>query len=205
MSLKAEFLATKWNGSVVDWEGRAQALALSDLVIVATGASDPVITLNDYLAIESQRKSGKSLFILDLAVPRNVDPLLSKRPNVFLYSVDDLEAACVHNKKLRDQEIPKARRIVLEETEKFIANINARRSIDAIRQLRDSWNDVKNTELERLLRKIDCSAHTEKEIRYAFDRLVNKLLHQPTVSLRSASQNESGQRLAETLKKLFRL
>lgn len=202
---KAEFLATKWNGSVVDWEGRAQALALSDLVIVATGASDPVITLNDYLAIESQRKSGKSLFILDLAVPRNVDPLLSKRPNVFLYSVDDLEAACVHNKKLRDQEIPKARRIVLEETEKFIANINARRSIDAIRQLRDSWNDVKNTELERLLRKIDCSAHTEKEIRYAFDRLVNKLLHQPTVSLRSASQNESGQRLAETLKKLFRL
>lgn len=202
---KAERLAQEWNGEVVEWENRLQALTTSDLVIVATGASEPVVTLEDYLTIENLRRGAKSLFILDLAMPRNVDPRIGKRPNVYLYSVDDLEAACTHNKELRDREIPKALKIVEEESERFLANINARKSIDAIRQLRDSWNEIKESELERLLRKLQCDQHTEEEIRYAFDRLVNKLLHSPTVSLRAASQNESASRLAEAMKRLFRL
>ena len=202
---KAERLAQEWNGEVVEWENRLQALTTSDLVIVATGASEPVVTLEDYLTIENFRRGAKSLFILDLAMPRNVDPRIGKRPNVYLYSVDDLEAACTHNKELRDREIPKALKIVEEESERFLANINARKSIDAIRQLRDSWNEIKESELERLLRKLQCDQHTEEEIRYAFDRLVNKLLHSPTVSLRAASQNESASRLAEAMKRLFRL
>ena len=202
---KAERLAEQWNGVVVDWDDRFQALASTDLAIVATGAAEPIITLNDYLKIENARNVNRSLFILDLAVPRNVDPKVGKRPNVYLYSIDDLESACVRNKELRDKEIPKALKIVREETARFLANVNARKSIDAIRLLRNGWNEVKETELDRLLRKLNCDKHTEEEIRYAFDRLVNKLLHSPTTTLRAASQNESGSRLTEVMKKLFKL
>ena len=201
---KAEKLAAQWNGRVVDWNERLQELTSADLVIVATGAPEPVVALEDYLRIENSRKSDKSLFILDLAAPRNVDPQIGKRPNVFLYSVDDLETACERNKELRDKEIPKARKIIQEEATRFLADVRARKSIEAIRRLRDGWNDIKDAELERLLNKIECDERTEDEIRYAFDRLVNKLLHSPTVSLRNASQTESAPRLVEALKRLFR-
>ncbi len=201
---KAERLAAQWNGRVVDWNERLQELTTADLVVVATGASEPVIALDDYLQTECARKSEKSLFILDLAAPRNVDPRVGKRPNVFLYSIDDLEAARAHNKELRDKEIPKARKIVQEEADRFLADVNARKSIEAIRRLREGWNEIKNAELERLFNKIECDKQTENEIRYAFDRLVNKLLHSPTVSLRNASQTESAPRLVEALRRLFR-
>ena len=201
---KAERLAAQWNGRVVDWRERLQELATADLVVVATGASEPVVVLEDYLRTESVRKTEKSLFILDLAAPRNVDPQIGKRPNVFLYSIDDLESACAHNKELRDREIPKARKIVQEEATRFLADVNARKSIEAIRRLREGWNEIKDAELERLFNKIECDKQMEDEIRYAFDRLVNKLLHSPTVSLRNASQTESAPRLVEALRRLFR-
>lgn len=201
---KATSLARRWKGSVVPWENRIQELIAADLVIVATGATEPVVSLDDYLRIENYRNRNKSLFILDLAVPRNVDPRIGKRPNVYLYSIDALEAASSRNKELRDREIPKALKIVEEETAKFLAEINARKSIDAIRQLRDGWNEIKESELERLLRKLNCNQRETDEIRYSFDRLVNKLLHSPTVSLRAASQSESAPRLVEAMRKLFR-
>ena len=202
---KAERLAAQWEGRVVDWVDRLQELTTADLVIVATGASEPVIALDEYLDIERTRKLDKSLFILDLAAPRNVDPQIGKRPNVFLYSVDDLEAACARNRELRDREIPKARKIIQEEATRYLTNIRARKSIEAIRRLREGWNDIKDAELERLFHKISCDPQLEGEIRYAFDRLVNKLLHSPTISLRNASQTESAPRLVEALKRLFRL
>ena len=200
---KAEKLAAVWNGKVVDWNERVEALADVDLVICATGASEPVVTLEDYKTIESRRK-GRSLFILDLVVPRNVDVKIGERPNVYLYSVDDLESACARNKEIRDREIPKAMRIVEEEAQKFVEETNARNSIETIRELRESWRKVEQDELERLLRKISCDAHTEEEIRYAFDRLVNKLLHSPTVALRDASKNGASSRLAEVARRLFK-
>ncbi len=202
---KAEKLAQTWNGVVIEWEQRMDAFMNADLVICATGASEPVVTLEQYRQIESHRKAGRPLFILDLAVPRNVDVSLSERPNVFLYSVDDLEAACSRNKELRDREIPKANKIVDEEAERFIINANARNSIETIKKLRDNWTQIKDAEVERLLHKIPCDPHTEEEIRYAFDRLVNKLLHSPTVSIRSASNNESEPKLVETIRRLFKL
>jgi len=200
---KAEKLADVWNGTVVDWDDRVEALADVDLVICATGASEPVVALDGYRQIEARRR-GRSLFILDLAVPRNIDVKVGERPNVYLYSVDDLESACARNKEIRDREIPKAMRIVEEEAKGFVEETNARNSIETIRELRESWRKVEQDEVERLLHKISCDAHTEEEIRYAFDRLVNKLLHSPTVALREASKNGASSRLVEVARRLFK-
>ncbi|MBQ9873943.1 MAG: glutamyl-tRNA reductase [Thermoguttaceae bacterium] len=201
---KAEALASKWNGRVVDWEDRVDALTSSDLVICATGASEPIVDLKQCEKGIEQRVE-RPLFILDLAVPRNVDPELGKCPNVYLYSVDDLEKACARNKELRDKEIPKATRIVDEEASGFVSGVNARRSIDAIKTLRENWSKIKDEEVERLLRKIDCDQREEAEIRYAFERLVNKLLHSPTVSLRAEAEQGPNSRLLEAMRRLFKL
>lgn len=201
---KAEKLAAVWNGTVVDWEDRFDALATADLVISATGAREPIVKLDDYRTLVEPRRRGRALFALDLSMPRNLDPQIGTRPNVYLYSVDDLEAACVRNREIRDRELPKAARIVDEEAEKFISEIAARRSIDAIKKLRDGWNEIKDAEVERLLRKIGSDPQTEGEIRYAFDRLVNKLLHSPTVTLRADCQNGSPATLLDAARRLFR-
>ena len=199
-------------GVIKDWDSRwyAREDKVGDLIVedynirkyLKKRLYDANISKID---IERTRKPDKSLFILDLAAPRNVDPQIGKRPNVFLYSVDDLEAACARNRELRDREIPKARKIIQEEATRYLTNIRARKSIEAIRRLREGWNDIKDAELERLFNKISCDPQLEGEIRYAFDRLVNKLLHSPTISLRNASQTESAPRLVEALKRLFRL
>ena len=87
--------------------GTARALAAADLVISTTGAGRPIVTLEDFRPIHAARGQ-RPLFVLDLAVPRDFDPLIGDRPDVYLYSVDDLEAACQNNRLLRDKEIPAA-------------------------------------------------------------------------------------------------
>ncbi|MBQ5790884.1 MAG: glutamyl-tRNA reductase, partial [Thermoguttaceae bacterium] len=201
---KAEKLAAVWNATVVDWDARFDALADADLVIAATGAQEPVVKLDDYRQIEARRR-GRPLFILDLSLPRNVEPSVGDRPNVYLYSIDDLEAACVRNREIRDRELPKALRLVDEEAARFMTEIESRRSIDAIRKLRDGWNEIKEAEVERLFRKIGADPETEGEIRYAFDRLVNKLLHSPTTTLRADAQSPSAPALLDAARRLFRL
>lgn len=201
---KAERLAAVWNAAVVDWDARFDALADVDLLVAATGAREPVVKLDDYRKIESRRR-GRPLFILDLSLPRNVEPSVGDRPNVYLYSIDDLEAACVRNREIRDRELPKALRLIDEEAELFMSEIESRRLIDAIRKLRDGWNEIKEAEVERLLRKIDGDPRTENEIRYAFDRLVNKLLHSPTTTLRTGAQEPSAPALLDAARRLFRI
>ncbi|MBR4751784.1 MAG: glutamyl-tRNA reductase [Thermoguttaceae bacterium] len=202
---KAEKLANDFKGIVVDWDRRFEVLSSADLVICATGASEPVVALNQFQEFSKTTRAARPLFILDLSVPRNIDAAIGNLPNVYLYTVDDLESACTRNKELRDQEIPKALRIIEEEADQFISKANSRKSIDAICQLRNSWSKTKDAEVERLLHKISCDQHTEEEIRYAFDRLVNKLLHSPTVSLRAAAENEAGPKLLEAMRRLFKL
>ncbi|MDO5308766.1 MAG: glutamyl-tRNA reductase [Planctomycetia bacterium] len=201
---KAIDLAQRYHGKVADWQDRFDLIEHVDLIICATGATEPIVTLQDYQRLEAKRKH-KPLFILDLSAPRNIDPELGKRPDVYLYCVDDLENACKKNQELRDKEIPKARIVIQEEAKRFIEEIEARQYIDAIKDLRDAWNHAKEIEVQRLLRKINCSEEDQQEIRYAFDKLVNKLLHSPTVSLRDAAKSESAPKIVELARRLFRL
>lgn len=201
---KAEQLAKKWSGSVVDWEDRFHALESADLLISTTGASEPVLRTSDFRNVEAVRR-GKPLFALDLAVPRDIDPLLGKNPNVYLYSLDDLQGACERNRESRDREIPKARQIIEHETERFLRDLHSRYSGEIIRQLRDGWNRRKEAELVRLFNKLpDLDEKSRGEIQYAFDRLVDKLLHPPLSSLRDEPHHRP-HNLLEALTRLFRL
>ena len=207
---RAEALAEQFGGNaagwrVADWQNRFELLTTADIIISTTSADEPVVTLADYQAIESKRR-GRTLFVLDLAVPRDFDPAIAQSPGVYLYSVDDLQEVCNRNRQERDREIPKAEKIVKRAAEAFMKDMTHRRHGAVIQQLREQWTKTKDTELLRLFNKLpELSEHEQEEIRYTFDRLLAKYLHSPLVSLREESPDSEPHKLVDALKKLFRL
>ena len=202
---RAARLAEAWHGRPLSWDRLDEALSAADLVISTTGAGEPIMSLDQFIRVERRRKGGP-LFILDLAVPRDFDPAIAERPDVYLYSVDDLQAACERNRQERDRELPAAMRIIEQEATRFMAELHHRATGPVIKLLKQGWQRPKDEELQRLFNKLpELDDRSKAEIRYAFDRLVNKLLHPPLESLRVESRHGIPDVLLDALKRLFQL
>ena len=204
-SERARDLAEEFGGQIAPWNQLHDRLVDTDLVISTTGSTEPIVTLEQYQRIEALRFQ-RTLFVLDLAVPRDFDPQIGDCLGVYLYSVDDLQKACEVNRREREREWPKAQRIIDVETDRFLAEWNHRITGPAIRQLRESTEQIKQVELQRLLNKLGAvDPQLEVEIRSSFDRLVNKLLHPPLESLRDEAEKGAPHGLLDALKRLFQL
>jgi glutamyl-tRNA reductase len=187
------------------FENLSAELAAADLVVSTTGATQPVVSSELFADVES-RRGGRPLVVLDLAVPRDFDPRIGQRPGVWLYSVDDLAAACDANRKSRQRELPAAVTIIDEETQRFMGDLHHRSTAPVIERLRAGWSETGEAELDRLFRRLpglDDAARAE--IRQAFDRYAAKLLHPPLASLRSESRSGPPHGLLDALKRLFDL
>lgn len=203
---RGEALAQEWNGKYAPWEELPQQLAKADIVVSTTAASEPIVRRDVFRQQVVPVRNQRSLFILDLAMPRDFDPAIGEELGVFLYSIDDLQAVCQRNRKLRLQELPKAERIVAEEAERFMGETRHRITVPVIAQLRAEFDVVKRAELERLLNKIPGATEEERrEIEYFAERLVNKLLHPPLQSLREEAHADEEHGLLDALRRLFRL
>lgn len=198
-------LAGEFAGRTASWDQLLDRLVEADLIISTTGAKQPVVRLADYQRIEAARFQ-RTLFVLDLAVPRDFEPDIGDCLGVYLYSVDDLQKACEANRREREKEWPKAQKIIDLETERFLSEWNHRITGPTIRQLREATDLIKQAELQRLLNKLgEVEPELEREIRTSFDRLVNKMLHPPLESLRDEAQRGAPHGLLEALKRLFQL
>ncbi len=202
---RAEQLAARTTGLVAPWSQLHDLLVTADLVISTTGAQEPIVTESEYRDID-RRRGQQPIFILDLAVPRDFEPQISSFNNVYLYSIDDLKKACEENRKARQQEWPLAERIIDEETGRFMAELNHRATGPTIRRLKARADEVMQEELQRLLNKIsDIEPRHREEVRRAFDRLVNKLLHPPLESLRDEARQGAPHGLLDALRRLFQI
>lgn len=202
---RATKLAQKWGGRAMPWDQLDEALVAADLVLSATAAEEPIVTLSRFEEIE-RRRPRRPLFMLDLAVPRDIAPAIGRRPGVYLYSVDDLQQACQSNKRQREKELPAAMRIIDQEADRFMADLNRRAVGPMIKRLRRRWHDPKEKELKRLLNKLPhLDDRARREVGQAFDRLVNKLLHPPLESLQQASRQGPSGGFHEAVSKLFQL
>jgi glutamyl-tRNA reductase len=202
---RAVELAERWKGKAAHWDNLAPYLAAADMVISTTAATEPVVTAGLFFQIEASRFQ-RPLLILDLAVPRDFEPSIGDRPNVYLYSIDDLQAVCQRNRQARDRELPAAMHIVEQETIRFMAEMRRHAVGPVIERLRQGWQKPKEDELERLMRKLpDLDERARVEIRRSFDRLVNKLLHPPLESLRDESRDGVPRGLLDALARLFQL
>jgi glutamyl-tRNA reductase len=202
---RAEDLAARLAGTPRPWTDLHALLVEADLVVSATGTKEPIVSAADFKRIVGERYQ-KPILILDLAIPRDFDPAIGDYVGVYLYSIDDLQAACERNRKDREQEWPKAERIIEEETARFMADLHHRATAPTIRRLKERADEVKADELVRLFNKLgQLEPRQRDEIMTAFDRLVNKLLHPPLESLRDEAQQGTPHGLLEALKRLFQL
>jgi glutamyl-tRNA reductase len=202
---RAGDLAARLGARAGRFENLSAELAAADLVVSTTGATAPVVSLELFAEVEL-RRAGRPLVVLDLAVPRDFDPRIGQRPGVWLYSVDDLAAACAANRKSRQRELPAAVTIIDEETQRFMGDLHHRSTAPVIERLRAGWNETGEAELDRLFRRLPgLDDASRAEIRQAFDRYAAKLLHPPLASLRSESRSGPPHGLLDALKRLFDL
>jgi glutamyl-tRNA reductase len=203
---RASQLAQACGGVAVPWSELWNQLVAADLVVSTTAADEPVVAEADFDRNVAPRRMQRPLFVLDLAVPRDFEPAVGNSLGVYLYTLDDLSTACELNRQSRARELPAAERIVLAETEAFMADAHHRAAAPVITGLRRGMEEPKRAELERLFNRLpNLDDRGRAEITLFADRLVNKLLHPPLESLRDAAQHGPPHSLLDALRRLFRL
>lgn len=202
---KAEAIARWCNGRVLAFDRVAQALGHTDIVISSTAAPHPVI-MRDAVERAMGWRGPRPLLIIDIAVPRDVDPSAGQVENVHLYDIDDLERVAEANRQRRRQEIPKVEAIVCEEQADFTAWFQSLHVLPTITELRDWAHDVRQAELEQALRRLGSLSEKQQAVVEALSqRIVNKLLHVPTVNLKERANGHDGHFYALALRDLFAL
>ena len=200
----AQALATEVGGHWVPWEGLPNALASADIIVTATGSQRPIITKAHIESALGRRRD--PLFIIDVAVPRDVEATVSEIEQVFLYNVDDLQSIVHENISKRASEIERAEAIVREELVRFANWQKSRGAIQTVVALRDRFDAVRRAELQRLDPKL---ASLPPETRALFDQLtrliVEKLLIDPTEQLKALPDEETQAAYTEAINRLFRL
>jgi glutamyl-tRNA reductase len=203
---RANELAQQFGAKAEAWERLDPAIVESDLIVSTTSSSEPIMSVDHFKALRS-RRSG-AVLILDLAVPRDFAAEIAELPDVYLYTVDDLQQVCDRNIQARQQQWPVAAEIIEQETQRFLGESVHQGSGQTIKQLREQAQQIKEDELGRLLAKLNSrgfDASAQKEIEVSFDRLVNKLLHPPLQSLRENADSSHHATLLDALRRLFQL
>lgn len=202
---RARDLAERWGGRAIRFDEFASALLTVDIVIASTAAPHPVLTRDRFRAA-SPGGLGSPLCIIDIAIPRDVDPAVGDEPNVFLYNIDDLRQIVDDNLDRRRAQLPEAEAMIAAAVEEYWAWYSGLAVVPTIRDLRSRAETVRQAETERLLRRL---AHLAPEDQEAIDALTrslfNKLLHAPTVRLREAAGNGRGTGVLDTMRYLFEL
>lgn len=179
--------------------------ATVDIALCSTAAPHAVVTW-ERVAPAIARRRGRPLCILDLAVPRDVEPVVGQLENVFLYDIDDLQAVAAQATAHRRLEIPAAERIVDEEVNHFWTWYGGQGVVPVIKEFRARLDVVRAAELERAMRRLaHLSPADRAQVEQFSQALMNKFLHHPTVALKEAAQAGRGYGLLEALKALFGL
>jgi glutamyl-tRNA reductase len=192
--------------SAAPWDELDSVLSASDIVISATGAASPILTKAHVESVMRSRRN-RPLFIIDIAMPRDVEPAAGEIEQVFLYNIDDLQSTVRENLQRRASEVAKAETIVGEETEKFAAWFRSRGAVPTIVALRQRFETIRRSELERLEFKLGAlPAESRTRVDEITRLIVEKLLLTPTEQLKSAG-DDTGAMTAytEALTRLFGL
>ena len=201
----AQALASELGGHAVAWAELDQALAAADIVVTATGATEPVLTTSRIEEIMRHRRS-RALFLIDIALPRDVEAEVGNLDQVFLYNIDDLQSIVQENLARRTAELTSAGTIIEEEVGKFTAWMQSREIIPTVVALRQRFESIRQSELSRLEGKM---AGLPPEARQRVDEIthliVEKLLLTPTEQLKSVSDEAMVVAYSDALNRLFSL
>jgi len=200
---RAARLADEVAGRPVAWGELRAALQETDVAVSATSAREPVITASMVAEAMAGRRN-RPLVLIDLAVPRDVDPLAAEGENVFLYPIDALRGVVDRSLERRREEVPRVEAIVEQEADRFQEWLRGRDATPVVRELREHFERVRAAELERSLK------HFPEGERQRVERLtralVNKLLHLPTTRLKDLDPDSGeGEERLRAARELFAL
>jgi glutamyl-tRNA reductase len=203
--LTAQNLATHLGGTAVPWDALDSALHGADIVVTATGASEPVLT-RARLEEAMRPRRGRALFIIDIALPRDVEASAGDLDQVFLYNIDDLRAIVQENLARRTAELTRAEAIVDEEVAKFVAWMQSREIVPTVVALRQRFEAIRQAELARLEPKLTgLPPEARTRVEEITRLIVEKLLLTPTEQLKSVSDEAMIVAYADALNRLFSL
>ncbi len=200
---KAKSLAEEYNGKAINYEKLEDYLPQADIVISSTAAPHYVVhTEHIKHAIKARR--GNPMLLVDIAVPRDINPEIAKIDNVYLYNIDDLQTVVSGNIDERENELGKCQVIIDKEVSQYMAWTEELKIGPAISQLRNHFHEIGEQELKRLRPKLGDIAHDEWEhIVYSMQRTLNKILHKPAKVGKEKAKNGGGFQYVETIKHLF--
>ncbi len=186
---RAVALAEKFNGSAVRFEYLQNHLTSADIVLSSTGAKGFVLT-HDMLQVSMKKRKFHPMFLIDIAVPRDIDPAVDQISNTYVYDIDNLQTVVDSNLQFRQQEAEKAQLIINEELDKIDQWLATLDVIPTVKQFREKILDLANQELSKGLDQLgDISAKQERTIRSMINGLAYKVLHNPTVVLKQAAKD----------------
>ena len=197
--------AERLNGKPVRLDELPQNLTEVDLLLTSTGATAAILEYGD-LDEAARQREGRELLIVDIAVPRDVDPAAAELDGVTLLDMDDLREFAEKGIRAREKEVSSVKEIINEELERFSNLFSARSVAPIVTQLHSRAEEIRNAELQKLFRKFpELTSEQLKGIETLTSVIANTLIHEPTVRLKDAAGTPKGERLSEALQDLFDL
>jgi glutamyl-tRNA reductase len=202
---RAEEMAALFNGRIIDYERFLEAMPEVDIVIASSGAPHYIISEAQAREARSKRK-GRPLFLIDIAVPRNIEPTVNTLENVFLYDIDDLGRVVEQNRKGRETEAAAAEQIIAEEVEKLVARLKEREAVPVIVALQEQLEQIRQAELQRMRGKLGpLTPQQEEAIEGLTKAMMAKIAHGPITEIRRNAGRENGWQVIEDVRRMFRL
>lgn len=185
---RAHALAGEVKGHAVDLSHLDKELVEADIVISCTASPAPLITKAAAAAAVRARRH-RPIFMVDLAVPRDIDPAVADLQDIYLFSIDDLQQLVDENRQSREVAAGGARVLIGEEVARFLAESRASDAGPAIRTLRQQADTIRQQTLEQARRLLSAGKSADEVMEYLANTLTNRLLHAPTQALRQASES----------------
>ena len=201
---RAEALAETFDASPHGLAELDSLLAAADVVLISIAGEGYLIGSEQVQAALRSRRH-RPLFLIDIGVPRNVDPAVNQIDNAYLYDLDDLQDVAASNTAQRRREASRAEEIVLEEEQHFDGWLVALQAVPTIRRLRSRAEALRRAELEHMSGQLGLSEEQHERVEVLTKAIVNKILHTPVSRLRAESDREEGLAMLEAARILFDL
>jgi glutamyl-tRNA reductase len=200
---KAQALATQFGGRVIEWGNWDAALSAPDVVVSSVSSEEPVLT-RQILEHAMAARSNRAFFVMDLGVPRNIDPAAANLYNLYVYNIDDLTEIVEQNRNARESEIPRAEVIVEEHVGKFLSWQTSVELVGLVEALRSRIREERAAFIRARMDSMNHLAPGERErMETLMDELLEKLLVQPAERLRGEKELRRKIQNVEALRDLF--
>jgi glutamyl-tRNA reductase len=202
---RARDLAELFHGTIVEYDRFISMLPEIDILIASSGAPHFILRGKDMRHVIEARRN-RPMFLIDIAVPRNIEPAVNEIDNVFLYDIDDLQRVVETNVGERKKRAEMAERIISDEVERLIMRLKAREVAPTIVSLQEQLEQIRMAEMERLRSRFGTLTPQQEEAIETLTRgIINKIAHGPISELRRQAGQPEGIQIIDTIRRLFRL